>query len=927
MATLTQRSFSGGEISPSLYARVDFSKYQVGLRQCRNFIVQKHGGVANRPGTEYVFETKIQDSKVRLVPFIFSRSQTYVLEFGHQYVRFVKDGNLLTEAAKVITLVTSGVQTTVTSAAHGYINGQEVYIDAVLGIPEIEGRSFIVSDVAANTFKLKLKSGLYAASTGTYVSGGTVAKIYEITTTYAAADLMDLQFTQSADIVTIVNGKYAPAELKRFSDVSWTLANISFKSDVGFPFSLATPASTGTTRREYKVTAIRKDDYKESNVATTGTFNITAITNANPARVTLSAAYDIIDGDEVYLQISGMPEVNERRFFVTNVVGASFDLIGENSTGYGSFISGFLYPCFVRFSRDAITAAAPVAISWSYSDTVTQAQEFNIYRRDSLSGSFGLVGVVKGKTFSDVGITPDTKATPPSERNPFLRQPDYPNVIAYFQQRLFLGNTASDTEKIYSSKIGEFKNFGVSSPIQDDDALTFKISSRQVSTIRHLLDLGQLVVFSQGGEHIVGAGSNDALTPANINVKQQSYNGASKLSPLVVNDTALYVQERGSVVRDIAFRFESDGYTGDDLTIFAFHLFEGFEIIDWTYAQVPHSTVWAVRSDGVLLGLTYLKEQRIVAWHRHDFAGGLVENVCTVPDSDEDSLHVVVNRSGVRSVERLTTRQVFDIKDVRYMDSSMSVDGRNIGLTTMTLTGGVSWTYNEELTLTASAAFFSASSVGNLIILDGPLRLEVISFTSATVVKVRAHKTVPVNFRAVATRLWSKAVNQVRGLWHLEGKQVSVLGDGFVESSPNNASYGTLTVANGAVTLSKPYSVIHVGLPYISDLETLNIDTPQGESISDKKMLVSSVNIFVEKSRGGFVGPTPPNDGLLQGLFEFKIRNDEDYDSPVSLRTGTMESAIDSQFNDNGRIFLRQVDPLPMTVLSIQPAGVFPFRG
>lgn len=862
MATLTQRSFAGGEISPSLYARVDFNRYQISLRTCRNFIVQKHGGVANRPGTKFIDEVKDSTKRVRLIPFIFNRDQTYVLEFGNLYIRFIKDG--------------------------AYIK--------VMGLP------------------------------------------YEVVTPYLEADLPELQYTQSADVLTIVNKNYAPAELSRLADDNWMYEPISFISDVEVPTQILASAGAGVRRREYKITAIRRDDYKESLAGLNGNNTIANITKTNPAVVSLNTGAGLyFDGDEVFLKdIQGMLEVNNRRFSIVNVINVgpavSFELQGEDSTNYATFIpgTGTVFRTIASTTNDALSVATPTTIMWNYV-SVMPAQEFNVYRRDDGSGAFGLIGVSRGNEFIDIGITPDTGIQPPTERSPFVKPEDYPGVITYFQQRLFLANTLRDPEKIYSSRIGEFKNFNVYSPIRDDDAITFKISGRQVNEVRHLLDLSKLVAFTTGGEYVINGNDSSLITPTSINTQQQSYNGASILSPLVINDTALYVQERGSVVRDIAFRFEADGYAGDDLTIFAFHLFEGFTLVDWAYQQIPNSVAWAVRSDGVLLGLTYLKEQRIFAWHRHDFGSDKIENVCVVPENDEDFLYVVINRGGNRYVERLSTRQVFNIQDSTFLDSHLTFDGRNTSMTTMTLSGGTNWDYEEDLTLTASASFFVIGDVGNSIFFTdatgAQLRLRIMNYVSNTIVIVRAHKTVPADLRDVAQLVWSKAVDMLSGLDHLEGRMVSVFADGFVVANPNNPSYDQLTVTSGSITLDRPYAYIHVGLPYTSDLETLNIDTPSGETVADKKMIVQSVNIFVEKSRGGFVGPKPPPDNILQGLQEYKIRNSEEYDSPIDLVTGVMEAQIDGEYNDNGRVFIRQTDPLPFTVLSIQPAGMYPFRG
>ena len=192
--------------------------------------------------------------------------------------------------------------------------------------------------------------------------------------------------------------------------------------------------------------------------------------------------------------------------------------------------------------------------------------------------------------------------------------------------------------------------------------------------------------------------------------------------------------------------------------------------------------------------------------------------------------------------------------------------------------------------------------------------------------------TIPTALRTVllaGTATWSLAVDTVSGLWHLEGKQVSVLGDGFVVANPNNSSYTALTVTDAAVTLDRPHAVVTVGLPITADMETLSVDTASAETLVGKKMIVGKVHVKLEKTRGLFVGSEPPPDedtDFLGGLVELKVRQYENYSSPIDLKTGDAEVVINGQWNDNGRVFIRQTDPLPATVLAIYPDGNFPIR-
>jgi hypothetical protein len=862
MASLVQRSFSGGELAPALYARVDTIKYANGLRRMRNSILMRHGGSQNRPGTEFIAEVKDSSKETRIIEFIFNTDQTYVIELGHEYMRFHKDKVQLTDMDLVITSITAAnpAVVTYTGTDTGLVNGNEMQIAAVTGAlaDYVNGRNFKIANVntGANTFELKLMDGTTnfnstAIGTG---SGGTAKRVYEIETDYQEEELFDIRYVQSADVITLVHPNHPPAELSRTGDINWSLDDITFEPSIAAPGSVTNSGAAGATY-SWVVTTVKDETLEESLQSTATT-----------------------------------------------------------SSSFG-------------------TAGTPVVISWG---AVSGAREYNVYKLNN--GVYGFIGVAGSTSFSDIGLTGDVSDTPPTARNPFASTDNYPSCVAYIQQRLMFANTNNDPEKTWGSRIGQFHNFTTSSPIQDDDAVTYTLAGRQVNSIKNLLDLGRLIQFTQSGEWSIQGDSDGVIKPSAINPKQYSYNGSGELQPLVIGGNALYLQARGSIVRDLGFDYQVDGYSGNDLTVFSNHLFQAYQLVDWCYQQIPHSIVWAVRNDGTLVALTYMREQQIAGWHRHDFGDDLAESVCSTPMGNEDSVYVVVNRTidgeTKRYIECFSTRQIDDIVDVNFTDCSLGYDGRNTGETTMTLSGGTDWTHDETLTLTASAATFSTDYVGNEIHLTGEdgeiIRFRITAYTDTDTVSGKPNRTVPASLRNTAVTAWAYAVDRFTGLWHLNGKTVSVFADGYVVASPYNPSYTTVTVEDGAIELDRCYSVIRVGLPYVSDLETLNIDTPNGETMSDKAMIVSHVTLFVEKSRGVFVGTEAPDTdyvGGSSGLREAKIRSDESYDEPISLQTGTIEVNVPGRWNSNGRVFIRQVDPIPLSVLAAVPAGKYPMRG
>ena len=99
--------------------------------------------------------------------------------------------------------------------------------------------------------------------------------------------------------------------------------------------------------------------------------------------------------------------------------------------------------------------------------------------------------------------------------------------------------------------------------------------------------------------------------------------------------------------------------------------------------------------------------------------------------------------------------------------------------------------------------------------------------------------------------------------------------------------------------------------------------------MADKKKAITKVILYVESSRGIWVGAKPPSDDSadpLEGLTELKLRDNEGYDDPPSLETGPVDVNLRSEWNSNGRIFVRQVDPVPLSILAAFPAGFIPFR-
>lgn len=683
------RSFAGGIIGPELYGRLDLVKFQTGLAQCRNFWVLPHGPAANRAGFEYVLEVKNSAKAVRVVPFAYNTEQTFVIEFGDQYVRWHTNGATLLETGLTVTGVSQADPGVLTYTGTDPANGDWMYLSTFTGgMTELNGRYVKVAnvDTGANTFELTdIHGGANIDTTGytAYSAGGTAARVYEIATPYLEADLFDLHFVQSADVLTIVHPSYEPRELRRLGATNWQLSVIAFAPSISAPTSptaAASPAS-GTPRTRYKVTAVKQEGLEESLASVPAVVGspkaITGVTQANPGVVT-AVGHGRTANDAVYVSsIVGMVEL-AGEYLVDTVPTAdtltlkTLDGVVVDTSAFTAYSSGGTI-AFIDVVNDLAVAGNKNMITWTANADATR---YNVYKLDN--GLYGYIGQTDVNSFVDDNITADISQTPPQANTPFTGAGNYPGAVGYQDQRRCFGGTDNKPQNFWATRSATENNLSYSIPTRDDDAIAFRIASREVNRIRHIVSLDQLFLLTSGGEWRIAPQNSDVLTPSSAAPKPIATEGASNVQPAVTSSAIIYVQESGSRWRAMKYKWEANGYQVDDISIMAPHLFDDYTTVDMAYTKTPDKMVWGVRSDGVLIGLTYLPEHEVMGFHEHDTAG-LFESVASVKEGREHALYAVVKRTingrSVRYIERLHTRRFATAADAFFVDAGLTYDG------------------------------------------------------------------------------------------------------------------------------------------------------------------------------------------------------------------------------------------------------------
>jgi hypothetical protein len=931
---LIQTSFFGGELSPSLYGMVDLAKYKSATALMRNFFADYRGGTSSRFGTEYVIQAFKSDFPVRLITFQASFNTSFIMEFGELYVRFHTLGGPVIETPVAITGVNIAGSFTSTAT---YAAGDWVFISGVGGVNGINGNYYIITN-SASPYTVTDLYGNPPVWSGAFTSGGTAARIFTLPSPYHAVDLALVKFAQNVQFMVFCHQNYPTYLLTFGGPTSWTFAPVVFGATVATP---ATPNITQTTNGGvgsllsyiYGVTAVDKNG-QESAPALAPFTNKGDINSTVTPLHTNVITWPAVPGAVSY-NIYRVGPVFTNTSNVDLPLGMYLGLIATTSSI--SFIDGGanagIRPDFsitppiiqnpflgapvdyVNLTAGGAYAGVPPAVTFSAPGTPGGATARGTALLDptgatviSVSVDFGGAGYLTAPTvtFTPPGATATAVlATPPG----------MPAAVpCYIQQRLAVGGPLNSVQTVYFSQPGSPYNFNITNPVQPDDSITAVLVSKQLNTVKSMVPMpaGLVVLTASSAFLIYGSqGAGSPITATSIVSQSQAYNGASDVPPITANDDILYVQSKGSIVRDLRFNFYTSVYTGIDISVLSEHLFFGFSIKEWAWAEEPFKLVWAVRSDGKLLSLTFSKEQEIYGWAHHDTQGFFESTAAATevtPFGGVDATYFVVRRTvngqSLQYIERMADRFMpYGIEDAWCLDCAIQSQGT---FPQMDLAVGA--TSGNNVMLLTSAPFFTGQ-VGNVIRVGGG----VLTITSVTDSQhAFGNITQPItNIFPDGTVIpgqpndWSVWVpaTTFSGLAQLEGQQVTALADG-------NPVFG-LTVTNGSVTLPAPATKVVVGLPFTPQLQNLPLETGQ-PTIQGKRKRAGPMTLKVFETRGLSVGRT------FGTLVDVK-----DAGPPMLSASGLIFGdewmVLDPWYDPYGQICIQQDNPWPVTILAIVP--------
>lgn len=883
-----QRAFNGGEVSPSMFARIDDGKYQTGMALCKNFLIEPQGPIVMRPGFKYVNHTKHAGKKARLIPFNFSISQTMVLELGEKYVRFHTLGKtLLGESGQAYEVETPYLEADLFDIH--YVQSADVLTLVHPNYPPKELRRYGATDW--RLVDIKFGSSL-TAPTGLSVSqtiNNNVTNPKDYKRTYAVTALLADGTEESvrSSPVTIDCNPYGDGS---YNTITWNAVKGAglyrvYRDQGGVWCYIGQADKTEIIDENISPDAsitppIYDDAFKQAKGITSVTVNnggsgyVYDRRGIDTTNVALkSGGTQLSGGDWTVTSVNRYAEIWCRVYdeagkgagaVVTPVVKQTK---GRDSISFGDGNSKEYDVCKTEITGFAVTSpgsgySSPrIELSYSYAhwectasdcwtDTGSSKAVFSIGVEPSslsisVSDSTGrraeLVPVVKdgrieavnvrsggqGYTSPKVVIT-STTGSGASATASVDSVGDNPGAVSYFEQRRWFGGTYTRPNNLWATRPGTESDMSYSLPSQDDDRIAVRVAAREANRILHIVPLAQLMLLTGAAEWRVSPLNSDAITPASMSVRPQSYVGASNVQPLVIGSSMIYGAGRGGHLRELGYNYEAGGYISGDVCLRAPHLFDNKTIVDLAYSKAPSPVVWAVSSSGKMIAMTYVPEQQVGGFSTIE-TKGTIESVCVVAEGDEDIVYVEVlrtmNGQTVRFVERMVERRYTELKECVFVDCA--------------------GTYRGE------------------------------------------------------------ARTEIAGLSWLEGETVNILADGAVEPPQ--------VVKNGKITLTYPAEVVHVGLPFMADMKTLPVAMAlqDGSYGSGHKKNVREVFFRVVNSSGTQAGPS------FDKLAEYPARSTEFAGSAPDPITDEVGFQIQPQWSQGGQVCVRQKYPLPLRIVSM----------
>lgn len=620
------------------------------------------------------------------------------------------------------------VADTIEAVAHGLVNGMQVAFTTTGTLPTNLSSTvqyYVVNKTdddfqvstsfggSASTFS-GTQSGIQRVAVQRTLDGGPPAAsrvwhlmpndgTYEIANRYTEAELWNITYAGSKDVLTLQHQAFGTWTLRRYSATRWAWQWESFAAAIQPPTGLSATANPGERLAIYQ--SFAASDYMTFGDSTQQPH---LLPSGQPVYV--QGLSGVTDG--YYIFHAGQPPAGGGSTsldgFLRNKDTGEFIPLNDSGPPTNAFLRATSttsdevthYYVVTAVNQNGIESLASAEISvvnvlkvsgayneiaWS---AVAGAVAYRIYRKSTLGHVFGKVGEATASPFQDRDYDPLLDQQPLRQDQTLLT--NAARAVCYYQQRKLFGGAVATPQTVLATRTGTEADFGYHTPVQDDDRLEFELAYLESVEIRHLVPLAELVALTDGAEFRITGAANGVLSPGSLDARSHTQVGCSFVRPLVVGDVVVFVCERTQHVHELGLAGDSERLLAPDLSLRAQHLFDSATLLDAAAMRAPFPVLFWPSSNGKLVGLTYAPIEKVGAWHEHDTAGSF-ESVAVIPEGGEDRLYAVVKRT-INGQTRRFVERMGSLKDLTALSSAFYVD---CGLT-LTTSAAVSVIQNLE---------------------------------------------------------------------------------------------------------------------------------------------------------------------------------------------------------------------------------------
>lgn len=955
--SLLQESFTGGEFSPLAQGQVSGERYRKGLNTCLNYVPTLQGPLLRRPGTKFVNITA-QSSGLSpvLIPFIFSQTQSYMLEFGGQYINFYAQNGIYTPP--VLQYFVAG---STNDSEHFFFGTRPSY---------------------------EAKNG----ETITASSIGFNLNIFSVPSPYLPQDVQHLKWTQNADTLYLTHPNYPTFKLQRFGTYDWRMAQVYFQdgpylaynsyqqtgdstaitlAPAGFSGSSVVAGAAGTTF------ALQT----QPGAIALGIVTVNGITS-----VVTKNAHDYISGMKVVIQngsgfFTNFQQVQTYNtttnsssplYYSINVTGPNvFQIIGGLNTsgvvyvGSGGNVGANIFPALFLSGADvgrvvglqqgsvvnAGTRAFGYVTSWNGNAAVVG---FYLDQSNSLLNTsiveFWQLGCYGGNLLSG-GSLPNISPFNMGGPGGALGSSSFPSATCFHQDRLCFTGSPNFPQQLDGSTVSIFENFAPSVAtgsnalqVQANNAYQFTLNSSDENKLQWLKSTAEgLLGASFSSEWVVTPGSQaTSLNPTNVNAQQTSFFGAADIDAVLAGNAVLYVQRALRKVREMNYFFQVGTYRSSDMTILAEHI----SLPTITKLVVQKETqplIWGLTSNGQLISMTYNRDDVTVeaGWSRHQLGGRsdasgsppIVSSIATIPDPTNtyDQLWMVTKRFLNNSttnycIEYMTNffndsmiqSQAFQGDCGASFDTPMAITSVvNSGIYTIfnffpgfQAAPPTSYTVSFQNIIGLNSTAIDANGIQTSVNPFNGNKFQAFSTSASAfyLADLQGHPASLLNNTSyVGSGIIRECVSSVIGAWWLTGETVNILVDGA-------NSVAVAVGSGGSVALPFSAGIAQVGYAYNSrgQLMRAGLGSAQGSAIGSTRRINRAA--FQLHDVGDFSFGMSFNNLIA---WNFMQADNLPADTAAPLYRGIIREGVEASYDYDNMLCFQQNSMLPGAVISI----------